>query len=291
MLAVLVYGMIEGLLIALVALAFQLNYNGLKLFDISIGAIYVVASYLLIGFTSIFDSLLISISLSIIGIVLIALIIEFLIYRPFIKKNTGSLVMLLISLSIYTIIINSVALLAGVESKSISLFENTDFKIEFFGVILTLIQLVQIVFSILSILIVYIILSKTILGKKITAISENLILFRIMGLNENRVRQIILIISSILIAISSILRTSDVGIDPFSSGFHIVLLAAIAVIIGGITSPIGVIIGSILLGLIINLAAWFFSGEWKEAATFLLLVFVLIVKKDGLVHTSLRTDE
>jgi branched-chain amino acid transport system permease protein len=291
MLAVLVYGMIEGLLIALVALAFQLNYNGLKLFDISIGAIYVVASYLLIGFASIFDSLLISLSLSIIGIVLIALIIEFFIYRPFIKKNTSSLVMLLISLSIYAIIINSVVLLAGVESKSISLFENIDFQIEFFGVILTLIQLVQIVFSIFSILIVYLILSKTILGKKITAISENLTLFRIMGLNENKVRQIILIISSILIAISSILRTSDVGISPFGSGFHIVLLAAIAVIIGGITSPLGVIIGSILLGLIINLAAWFFSGEWKEAATFLLLVFVLIVKKDGLVHTSLRTEE
>jgi len=116
-------------------------------------------------------------------------------------------------------------------------------------------------------------------------------LFKILGFSEDRTRQHILVVGTILVSLASILKTADIGIEPFGSGFHIVLLAAVAVIVGGITSYKGAILGSIALGVVMNLTAWFFSSDWKEAATFALLIFVLLVKKDGLFYTQLRVEQ
>lgn len=293
MLSIITYGFIEGLLIALVALAFQLSYSGLKLFDIGIGGVYIAASYFFIGISKLLSVSLFSTFLSgigtIAGIIVLTLGIERFVYRPFLKKGVSSLILLLVSLSVYTIIINFVAMTAGVETQIINL-GLAGAGNEVFGVIFTQTQILQIIIAALSLLAIYFLLSKTILGKKIIAISENLTLFQILGFDENRTRQSILILGAVLVSIASILKTADVGIDPFSSGFHIVLLAAIAVIIGGITSYKGAIIGSIMLGLTMNLAAWYFNGDWKEAATFGLLIIVLLIKRDGLFHTELRAE-
>ncbi|MFK7907072.1 MAG: hypothetical protein AB8B69_18195, partial [Chitinophagales bacterium] len=83
MLSIITYGIIEGFLIAMVALAFQLSYSGLKMFDIGVGGLYVVASYLYIGLHTIFFpetptvfSILFSTLGAIIGMIFLTLGIE-----------------------------------------------------------------------------------------------------------------------------------------------------------------------------------------------------------------------
>lgn len=293
------YGIIEGLLIALVALAFQLSYSGLKLFDVGIGGLYVAASYIYIGVCvgmsklglggsgSLIAAVIPSIA-AFISAALLTLFIEFLVYRPFSKKKASSLVMLLISLSVYTVIVNVIAMLAGAEIKYIQL--GLEGKLNIAGVVITKLQLFQVTISVIALVAVYLLLSKTLIGKKVTALSENLTLFKILGFDENRTREKILIISAILVSIASILKTAETGIDPFNNGFHIVLLAAVAVIVGGIRSYKGAILGSILLGLIMGVAKYSFAGDWKEAAAFVLLIIVLFFKKDGLFYTQLRAE-
>jgi len=295
MVSIFIYGIIEGLLIALVALSFQLSYSGLKMFDIGIGGLYVAASYIYIGASknlfvnsTSFEAILLSSILAVLGVVGLTLLIERLIYRPFFRKKASELTLLLVSLSVYTIIVNIVATISGVETSIISL--GFDGKVEITGVIITYIQIVQVFVSLMAIIVVYLILSKTLIGKKVTAISENLRLFKVLGFDENYVRQVILIVSGILITIASILKTADTGIAPFSHGFHIVLLAAVAVIVGGIKSYKGAIVGSLILGLVMNIVAFYFLGNWKEAATFGLLVIVLLLKRDGLFYTKLRPE-
>lgn len=297
MLSVLTYGVIEGALIAMVALAFQLSYSGLKMFDIGIGALYVTASYLFIGIQKNvtvdgfeIPVLVISVLLIFLINIFFVLVIERLVYRPFFKRQASGLVMLLVSLSVYTFIVNGVAILFGTEIQIIH-FSLSSITIDFFGVLITKIQLMQIVAALIFLTVVYWLLVKTVFGKKVTALSENLHLFKVLGFSEDRTRQHILIVGTVLVSAASVLKTANIGIEPFGSGFHIVLLAAVAVIVGGITSYKGAILGGFVLGVVMNATAWYFSGEWKEAATFALLVLVLFIKKDGLFYTQLRVEE
>jgi branched-chain amino acid transport system permease protein len=70
-----------------------------------------------------------------------------------------------------------------------------------------------------------------------------------------------------------------------------VITAAVAVIIGGLTTAWGAILGSLLLGLTHNVVAWTLSAEWQNAATFVFFVAILLVRKEGILAPQLRLEE
>lgn len=295
MIATLTYGLIEGILIALVALAFQLSYNGLRMFDVGIGAVYLLSSYIFVALQGAMggdnpSTMAVALPLggAIVGSVAFALGTERFIYRPFLKKGAGHLTLLIVSLCVYTIVVNLLAITFGVSRQSLLLFESSSLNL---GVVpLTSLRFFQLTLGIVLLAFAYLVLTKTQLGKKITALSDNPVYFSVIGLDLNVTRQQLLTLGAILVTFSSVLTTADFGIDPYGSGFHIVLLAAIAVIVGGIQSFAGAIIGSLLLGIVMNLVAYLLPGEWKEAATFIFLIGVLLIKKDGLFHQNLRVE-
>ena len=63
---------------------------------------------------------------------------------------------------------------------------------------------------------------------------------------------------------------------------------------GGIESydnPFMKIFAGIFVGVVNNLGAWFFSGAWQETIAFIVLLIVLIIKKDGFFSVNLRLEE
>ena len=299
MASIMLYGVIEGLLIALVALAFGMIYSGLQIFDISIGATYIFAAYsflflekLLVGFGIIPQGLVVFLSIpaALILTVLLSIFLEKSVYRSFFKRNAGSVTNLIVSLAIFMILTNTISAIAGNEIKTSLIIYETS-SIQFGDVFLTHIQLLQTITSLSLIIISLIILRKTTLGRNIIALSENPELFEALGLNIFRTRITIVSFATILIGSSAMLKTLETGIDPYYSGFDIVLTAAVAMIIGGIGSYKGIVIGGIILGIISQTTIWFFPGEWQSAITFILLIIVLLFRKEGLFAIQMRLEE
>lgn len=290
-------GLISGLLYALVALGFSLIYSGTRVFHIAHGAIYTASVYLFLAFDFLFRilsieqnlyTLLASLILSLTATSFLAVLFEYFIYRPLMHRNASPLVNLISSLGIYIIVVNLIALIFGNETKILNPEIETSFNIE--GIIVTRIQLIQLIVSSIFITLIFIVIGKTTLGRNIRALSDNPALLSVWGINIKKVRLLIFTIGSILAASASLLKAFDVGVDPYV-GLSAVLTAAVAIIVGGIGKHHGAVFAALLIGLTQNIVIWYTSAQWQEAVTFVILIIVLLVRKEGLFTSKLRLEE
>lgn len=296
-LQILTNGLIAGLLSALVALGFSLIYSSTKFFHIAHGAAYTTASYmffawvLALGSASVYDSVwLISLGVSLTLVVLgaAAASVEILVYRPLYVRGASPLVVFISSLGLYIIIINLIALIFGNETMLLHPYNEAPIVVG--RVVVTRIQILQVVFSALTLVAVFLLLNRTALGRNIRAVSDNPTLIAVLGLDPKKIRLLIFILGSVLAALSSLLRGFDMGINPYA-GLPVVLIATVAVIIGGIGSHAGAVVSALLLGVTQNLVTGFFSATWRDAVTFVVFVLVLLLRRDGLFASKMRLEE
>ena len=79
------------------------------------------------------------------------------------------------------------------------------------------------------------------------------------------------------------------GFDP-NTGLHAVLLAVVAMIIGGRGSFVGPVVGGLLLGIVRAQVVWHWSARWQEAVTFAMLAFVRLLLPHVLLGQRTRLE-
>lgn len=284
---------ISGLLLALVAVGFNLIFNTTKVFHLAHGALYVCGSFALIQFLSIFElqnvilNWTLAFLFSLVVIVLIAWLIEKLVYQPLSQKKSGQAISLISSVGIYLLLINLIALLYGNETK----FLDPDLgqSISIGGFIIVPIQIVQLVTSV-SLIGGLLFFTRSKWFLKVRAMISEETVASVMGVNAKGIRLFAMAIGSMFAAIASILHLYDTGIDPHS-GMAITLSAAVAVLIGGNVSITGTIVACFLIAFLQTATEWFISAQWKEGMTFLLLIIVLLWRTEGIVSYKIRVEE
>jgi branched-chain amino acid transport system permease protein len=284
-------GICSGSLFAIIALGFGLIYNSTNIFHFAHGAVYVSAAYLFYLFFLVLNiPFITSLFITLIFTILFGLIIETLIYRPFIRKNFSHNALMISSFGVYLITVNTIALLAGNETKILLSGIDITYNFSLFGdIILTRIQIISfLTFLVVSIL--FFIFKKSKIGRVILAYSNNPVLTEILGYNPNFIRVFIFSVGSVLAGIASILFALDIGMDP-NVGMNALLVSAVAVIIGGVKIFEGALLGGIIIGLIQSLVVWQISSRWMEASTFLLLIIFLLFRPQGLLGQKSRIEE
>ena len=121
------------------------------------------------------------------------------------------------------------------------------------------------------------------------ALADNPDELALRGYNIRRLRLLAFGVSGLLGAVSALLTAYDIGFDP-NVGLSALLLAVVAVIIGGRQSFIGPVVGGILLGMVRSEVVWILSARWQEAVTFGLLVLFLYMRPNGLVGRETRLE-
>ncbi len=296
MIAVLLYGLINGLIISLVALAFQINFKIFKMFDLSLAGVFVGSSYFFITLQQslIASTSLISLVLSLLLTFMFCWALTFLIYglvfKKFLKQKSSGLTLMIVSLAVYIIIINIIALFFGSNTQIINIKQLSYYSTQIGSIVFTYTQITQFFLGLIVICIILYFLTQKGIGNKINALSENSELFLTLGHNVHSTRKKVLLLSSVLIATASILKSVEFGIEPYSMGFQTLLLGIIASLIGGIHSFKGALIGGLFIGVINNIGAWFFSGAWQETTAFVALLVILLFKKNGFFNVNLRTE-
>lgn len=283
---------VSGLLLALVAVGFNLVFITSKVFHLAHGAIYVCGTYFLINFQNLGQEntivrwiffLLLSLSC----IVILGMLVEILVYRPLSKRNAGQAITLISSMGVYILLVNLVTLFYGNETKFLN--PNLGSIVSLAGFIIVPIQAVQLLISVI-LLGLLLFVSKTKRFLKVRALMSNETVASVIGVNSSAIRLFAISLGSLLAAVSGILRLYDTGIDP-QTGMTITLSAAVAVIIGGGGSIAGTIIASLLIAFLQTTTEWFLSAQWKEGMTFLLLIIVILWRTEGLVSYKMRMEE
>ena len=189
------------------------------------------------------------------------------------------------SIGVFIILTNLLAMIFGNENKT---YTNTSGNsISIADLIITQMQLIQFISCVLLIIVLLIIINKTTMGIKIKALSNNGLLFEILGQSAAKFKLFLFFISGILGAIVSLLISFDVSFDPYF-GMSLLLNALVAMIIGGFGSFKGSVFGGILLGIIQSISIYLFDSRWETAISFLILIAILVFRPQGLFGEKQR---
>ena len=113
-------GIVMGSIYAMVALGFALVYNTTKIFHIAYAAIYMFAAYMFYAFFTLLQiQILLSFLIATILTVLLSWIIEKVVYRPLENKGSSLNVIMISSIGVMIIVVNSIAMFFGNETKII----------------------------------------------------------------------------------------------------------------------------------------------------------------------------
>jgi len=282
-------GLVTGCLYALVASGLGLIYNTAKVFHFAHGAIYTAAAYLCYALLIRLDwPLALAIGLAVLLTAFLGVLTEVIVYAPLARRRASPLVALLSALGLYVAIVNLIALLFGNETKVLR--PGAEATLHLGPVILTRVQVAQLITALLLLLLLLIFLRTTTWGRMIRAVRDNPTLAMVMGVNVGAARLLVFALGSALAGVAAILSALDVGMDPYV-GMPALLAAAVALIVGGVGTFEGAVVGALLLGLLQGLVIWQVSARWTEATTFSLLILTLLVRPQGLLGERRRVEE
>ena len=280
-------GLITGVLYSLLAIGFALVYNTTRIFHIAAAGIYVFAAYMFWLFAvTLHLPLLLAAFIAILLTMGLSLLTETTVYRPLKNRKASLNVAMIASIGLMTVIINTIAMFFGNETKVV---ENSILKPFSYGdIIITTPQMYQAVIGIIVLAAFLIILRWTNWGLRLQALSADETLFETLGYNTNRTRIAVFLASGIFIAIASCLTVYDVGLDP-NMGMSVLISAIVAMIIGGVGKFSTCIVGGLTLGVLQSLTVYQFASNWQNAVTFLVLLILLFLRPQGIAGYKQRT--
>ncbi len=124
-------------------------------------------------------------------------------------------------------------------------------------------------------------IDRTLFGKAVRAIAANRVAARLVGINTRIVVGASFALSAAIGAIAGILIT-PITLTSYNGGTLLALKGFAAIMLGGIGSAVGAVVGGILLGLLEAFAAGYVSASYKDAVGFLVILAVLFVMPRGL---------
>nr|VFK35664.1 MAG: Branched-chain amino acid ABC-type transport system, permease component [Candidatus Kentron sp. MB]VFK77423.1 MAG: Branched-chain amino acid ABC-type transport system, permease component [Candidatus Kentron sp. MB] len=252
-----------------------------------LAGLYVLAPYIYLTAQKQFDFWPLSIIASVIVVVCLAVLTEWGNHAPLTRKRASEGAHLISSLGIYIIAIQIVSMIWGNAPQTLRAGLDTTFSIG--DSILTQSQLLML-FAAGALLVGFLIMLRiTDVGLRLRAMADNPIQFALYGYNLDRHRLLAFVLAGVFAASASLLTANDIGFDPHM-GLNAILLAVVAVIIGGRASFIGPIIGGLLLGIIRAQVVWHLSARWQESITFVILALFLLLRSEGLLRRKTRVD-
>ena len=280
-------GLITGVLYSLLAIGFALVYNTTRVFHIAAAGIYVFAAYMFWMFAvTLHLPMLMAAIIAILLTMGLSLTTEVTVYRPLKKRKASLNVAMIASIGLMTVIVNLIAMLFGNETKVV---DNSILKPYIWGdLIVTTPQMYQAVIGCALLLISLVVLKWTNWGIRLRALSADETLFSTLGYNPNATRTWVFLLSGAFIAAASCLTVYDVGMDP-NMGMTVLINAVVAMIVGGVGRYGTCILGGLTLGVLQSFTVYWFSSNWQNAVTFLMLLILLFLRPQGIAGYKQRT--
>ena len=124
-------------------------------------------------------------------------------------------------------------------------------------------------------------LKKTVMGSTIIAMAQNRDGASLVGIDANKVAMLTFAISGALAAIAATLYAPINLVYP-AMGHLVITKAFVIIILGGMGSVPGAIVGGLIIGFAESFGAYYISTDYKDIIAFALLVLILSLRPQGL---------
>ena len=126
-------------------------------------------------------------------------------------------------------------------------------------------------------------ITKTSFGRQQRACEQDRTMTALLGINVDRTISLTFMLGAALAAIAGVMVTVYYGVVDFYIGFVAGIKAFTAAVLGGIGSLPGAMLGGLLIGLIEAFWSAYLAAEYKDVATFVILILVLMFRPSGLL--------
>ena len=211
----------------------------------------------------------------------VAIVIDKILYRRL--RTTGSVTLLIASVGVSFVLRNFIQFVWGPQPRYyIKKIQITE-RIPFLGVRIKPDEVFIICVAIFLVIFLHLFLKNTKMGKAMRATSDNMDLARVSGIDTESVINWTWAIGSALAAAGGILAGIENKFITPNFGWDMLLFIFAAVVLGGVGSPYGAILGGMVIGLSGEVSTAFIPTSYKPAVAFIIMIVMLLVKPRGLL--------
>jgi branched-chain amino acid transport system permease protein len=281
-----------GSLYALVALGIGLLFGILRLVNFAHGDFITIGAYsLILPSTSVVATMVIGswhwellIPIVCVIVVIVAMATDVLVFRPLRRSSAPTL--MIASFAVSYMIQNGVLMIYGARPKAVNLWSPLTTQVNLGGLREPVLQLVTIATTIVLMVGLSLFLKHARWGVQMRAAAEDFRMAQYLGVRGNFVIGLAFAISGILAAAVSLLFLAQTGALSNVMGVPLALFAFVAVVVGGMGSLPGAVIGGFLVGIVTTLLQAYLPPDlrvFRDAFTFTFVIIVLLVRPAGLI--------
>ena len=295
-------GLAQGAIIALFALGYTLVYGVLRLINFAHSEVFLLGSYACLivwGFFGLDQNSATPDTLSVIGLLILGIVaaiiisgltalgVELVAYRPLRRRNAPPLAFLITAIGASLFISEVVGVMTQRNIKSVPPLIRPADVFVIGNMHVTNLQILIIVLALVMMFALDRFINRSRLGRGIRAVAQNPDSAALMGVNKSRVIALVFLLGGLMAGIAAVMYDLKIGVTRFDAGFLLGIEAFTAAVLGGIGNLRGALLGGLLLGVLQNYAASLFGTQWLHAASFVLLVAILLIRPTGLLGESL----
>ncbi|MCD6210441.1 MAG: branched-chain amino acid ABC transporter permease [Methanophagales archaeon] len=281
LLQLLINGIVLGSIIALAAIGLSMIYGILNFANFAHGDFLTLGAYLAFLFSVVLGiNFMVACVFSVIITAVVGVGCDYVIWKPMRSKGAGRVALIIISIGLALFIRNLIIFLWGSDIERYALPVKRG--IEIGTVVITQNQLIEISIALLCMFLVHYLLKSTTVGKAMRALSDNIDLARVSGIDVDLMIRYTWAIGMALAGVSGILYGLLTNINP-NMGWFMLLPMFAAAILGGIGNPYGAMAGGILIGVAQELSTAILPPEYKLAVAFAIMIVVLLLRPQGIM--------
>ena len=282
--ALIVSGLLIGLMYSLIALGFVLIYKATDAINFAQGEFVMLAGFMATTVLAAELPVWLAIAAAILGMIAFSFALERAVLRPLLGRPAVAVIMATIGLA--NILRGLPPITVGAQTRALPLPIGDD-PIFVWSAVIPPVQLVGVIVSIVFLAVFTLFFLKSRMGIALRAVADNQQVAMAMGINVERYFGIAWAMAGIVSALGGIIWGSMLGVDTQLALIGLKVFPV--VILGGLDSIVGAVVGGLIVGVVESLAAGYLDpyvgGGTKDFAPYVLMIITLMFKPYGIFGT------
>ncbi len=277
-----VSGLSVGAVYALIGLGLNLTFWTTRVLNFGQGSVLMAGAMLTAVMVGNGVNVFLAVGISLLFTAFVLWVVELVGVRPM-RRRSGSMGWVVSTMGTGIFLQGLASWLFGTQAVAFPdvLFNSVD-TVEFAGAYISLQYIAVFVISVAIVCLMELFLRRSTWGYGVRAVAHDRDLAALMGIPVYRVVVYSFLVSGLLAGIAGILVSQVSGtVDP-NFGLHLLILAFVAAVVGGMGSAFGSLAGGLILGLTEKLVGGYVSPAAAEVVAFVLLIGVLTIRPQGL---------
>jgi branched-chain amino acid transport system permease protein len=219
----------------------------------------------------------------------LAIIVEEAVISPLRRRSTDLFAPVIATIGVGFVLQTILKIRTDGELKPVPLEGFPTGRFEIGDISIPKLQVVVLVTTVLLMIVIALWLGRTRSGRELRAVAYSREISQLLGINARAAFMTAFAVSGALAAVAGTFVAVQTSLVSYSSGDTLLLVIFAAIVIGGMGSVPGAVLGGIVLGISQTMASAYVSTQLSDGAAFLLMLVILLVRPTGLIPQKAAT--